>query len=65
VNDGKAGSEMALPFLCAFLSVIVDLQNYLGINIRRCCAKFGRRENLFQENEGSFLEARFKDYSQI
>jgi hypothetical protein len=31
-----AGSELVLPFLCIFLSVFVDCQDYLRISIRRC-----------------------------
>ena len=32
----KAGSEMALPFLCTFQIVILNIQNYHGVNISRC-----------------------------
>jgi hypothetical protein len=31
----KAGSEMALPFLCTFQIVILNIQNYHGVNISR------------------------------
>ena len=31
----KAGSEMPLPFLCTFLTVIVNIQDYLSVNSSR------------------------------
>jgi hypothetical protein len=48
----KAGSEMALPFLCTFQIVILNIQNYHGVNISRAC-RVKRRTCRLKSDRGS------------